>query len=251
MNSSFSDYVVYGSGEPVLCIPGMGLNASVFLPLVNEMGARYQFVVVNGLQTLCAERCTVSEMAATATAMLDELQIASAAVVGHSLGGFVAQQMAVDASERVRGVALLASAHKFEYTDFFRKKTRLGQKTAKDVWRDRFERSVCAWFLQHQQAAFESLLQSHNGFVLEGGQMICQMQAAVGFDFTDKAGQVNKDMLIIAGADDVVLPPHAGAAMAALYPHSSLFTMVNCAHLPQFEQPLAVANLLKGWLLQL
>ena len=56
---------------PILCIPGMGLNATVFDPLMEAMGEEYLFVVVDGLQALCRYDCTVPKMASLAMDMLD------------------------------------------------------------------------------------------------------------------------------------------------------------------------------------
>ena len=51
------------------------------------------------------------EMAADIAALLDALQMPSAVIVGHSMGGQVAMRLALDRPSRVRGLVLLASFH--------------------------------------------------------------------------------------------------------------------------------------------
>lgn len=105
------EYEVIGSGEPLLLISPV--LADGFVPLVaeRELADRYRVVVYHKRGWVGSTRTpgpvTVAEHAADAAALLDYLDIPRAHVGGHSSGGAVALQLALDRPERVHSLVLL------------------------------------------------------------------------------------------------------------------------------------------------
>lgn len=102
-----------GEGAPVVFIQGVGVAGSGWEPQIDELAARYACVWfdnrgIGGSQPL-DPRITVPGMAGDAIAVFDAAGIASAHVVGHSLGGLVALQLALTAPARVKSLALLCT----------------------------------------------------------------------------------------------------------------------------------------------
>ncbi len=96
------EYQVRGAGEPLLLIHG-GMIA-------DELAASYQLITYRrrGFHgTPAHQDCTISKAAADAVALLDHLGIATAHVAGHSYGGVIALQLAVDAPTRAQTLGLL------------------------------------------------------------------------------------------------------------------------------------------------
>jgi pimeloyl-ACP methyl ester carboxylesterase len=106
-------YSVQGEGPPVLFIQGVGVHASGWTPQVDALAARYQCAAFDnrGLGRSQPRGCaiTVDQMADDAAAILDALAWTSAHVVGHSLGGLVALQLALSAPAKVRSLSLLCT----------------------------------------------------------------------------------------------------------------------------------------------
>ena len=108
-------YEVSGAGEPVVFIHGAFI-AETFRPLVDEssLGEKYQLVVYHrrgyGESGSVSEPVGMARQAADCRALLDHLEIGRAHVVGHSYGGAVALQLALDAPEYVHSLALLEPA---------------------------------------------------------------------------------------------------------------------------------------------
>ena len=104
-----------GSGEPVLLIHGAML-ADAYAPLLaqSELADRYQLISYHRRGFAGSSRhagpCDIARQAADARAVLDHLGIERAHVVGHSYGGTIALQLALDAPERVASLALLEPA---------------------------------------------------------------------------------------------------------------------------------------------
>jgi pimeloyl-ACP methyl ester carboxylesterase len=106
-------YTRRGTGPAVLFIQGVGLHGDGWLPQVEALADRYTCLTFDnrgtGRSVPAGGPITVEGMAADALTILDAEGIESAHVVGHSLGGLVAAQLALAARGRVRSLALLCT----------------------------------------------------------------------------------------------------------------------------------------------
>jgi pimeloyl-ACP methyl ester carboxylesterase len=108
------EYEVRGTGEPVVLIHG-GIVADAFAPIATEemLAARYRVVRYHRRgfagSTHPVGPVSIAEQAADCRALLRCLGIERAHAVGHSLGGAIALQLALDAPEAVHSLALLES----------------------------------------------------------------------------------------------------------------------------------------------
>jgi pimeloyl-ACP methyl ester carboxylesterase len=102
-------------GEPVVCIHGAFI-ADSFRPLVAEpsLVSRYRLITYHRRGYVGSSRTpgpiSVAQQAADCLALLHHLGVERAHVVGHSFGGCVALQLALDAPEAVHSLALLEPA---------------------------------------------------------------------------------------------------------------------------------------------
>lgn len=105
-------YETRGNGEPVLLMH-CGFVADSFTPLINDTELTAQYRLINhhrigyGQSDRATGQMSVADQAADARALLQNLGIKRAHVVGHSYGGVVALQLALDAPEMVHSLALL------------------------------------------------------------------------------------------------------------------------------------------------
>jgi pimeloyl-ACP methyl ester carboxylesterase len=106
------EFEVHGTGEPVLFIHGSCLP-DAFAPLLRQpaVADRYRLIRYRrqgyGASTHPSETVCMAEQAADAVALLDHLGIGCAHVVGHSLGGSIALQLALDRPASVYSLVLL------------------------------------------------------------------------------------------------------------------------------------------------
>jgi pimeloyl-ACP methyl ester carboxylesterase len=107
------EYEVHGNGEPVLLIPPSVIIDGLGRPLFrqSEIAARYQLIHYHRRGWMGSARgrapLTIVRMAADAAALLRHLHVKRAHVVGHSIGGLVALQLAVDEPDLVHTLAVL------------------------------------------------------------------------------------------------------------------------------------------------
>jgi pimeloyl-ACP methyl ester carboxylesterase len=106
-------YEVDGSGPPVLLIQGVGAIGACWGPQVEGLRDRFTLCAFDnrgvGRSAPLTQRTSIEAMAGDALALLDALGWDRAHVVGHSMGGLIAEQLALDAPARVRSLALLCT----------------------------------------------------------------------------------------------------------------------------------------------
>src|SRR5581483_6579866 len=114
--SELLHYAERGSGPPLLLVHGLMVTGEMFEPILAPLAARHRVVVPDlrghGRSRALGPPCTVVQLAADLARLLDQLGIASAAVLGYSQGGTVAQQLALDHPERC-GRLILACTYAF------------------------------------------------------------------------------------------------------------------------------------------
>ena len=107
------EYEVRGLGEPVLLIHPSLMVDGLVLPLLAQPDFASHYRVIHYYRrgylgsSLGSEPLTIPREASDAAGLLRHLEVPNAHIVGHSMGGLIALQLAVDAPELVRSLALL------------------------------------------------------------------------------------------------------------------------------------------------
>ncbi|MGE5222284.1 MAG: alpha/beta fold hydrolase [Omnitrophica WOR_2 bacterium] len=107
------EYLVQGEGEPVLLIPPAGTIDGLGIPLLAQpqLAARYRLIHYHRRgymgSSLGSDPLTIARQASDAAALLRHLRVKAAHIAGHSIGGIIALQLAVDAPDLVHSLVLL------------------------------------------------------------------------------------------------------------------------------------------------
>jgi pimeloyl-ACP methyl ester carboxylesterase len=103
-------YRIQGEGPVLLMVAGTGYPGGTWHPqLLDRLGARHTVITYDHRGTGRTEGPSTRTLAADALGLLAALDVPSAHVLGHSMGGRVAQWMALDEPARVRSLVLAAS----------------------------------------------------------------------------------------------------------------------------------------------
>jgi 3-oxoadipate enol-lactonase len=106
-------YESHGTGEPVLLIHGLGSSTKDWDPQVSELSKQFQVIAFDvrghARSSKPKQRYTVKLFADDTAAFIRALGIAPAHVVGISMGGMIAFQLAVDAPDLVRSLVIVNS----------------------------------------------------------------------------------------------------------------------------------------------
>lgn len=222
-------YHVRGEGPPVLFIQGVGVHGDGWLPQVDALAAAgYRCLWFDnrgmGRSQPLGAALTVERMSADARALMDAEGWASAHVVGHSLGGLVALDLALAAPERVRSLSLLCTfARGRDATRMTAWMLWVGLRTR--IGTRRMRRHA---FLQivlppgavpdGERDAWAARLAPLFGHDLADSPPVAMKQLAAmrGYDATPRLGALDGvPTLVVSAAHDRVAPPASGRAIAA------------------------------------
>src|SRR5215471_15745751 len=115
VNGVVLEYELKGSGEPVLLIHGSHIARS-FLPLLAQASLTEKYTLIRYHRrgflgsTPARGPLNIRDQAADALALLEYLHMSPAHIVGHSYGGSIALQLAVDAPIYIHSLVLLEAA---------------------------------------------------------------------------------------------------------------------------------------------
>jgi pimeloyl-ACP methyl ester carboxylesterase len=109
--------VEHGGGRPLVLLHGVTLTYEVWNYQLHDLSDRFRVITVDqrghGMSTVGRDGLGLPRMGADLAAVLEALDLRGAVVVGHSMGGMVLQQFAVDfpavLRDRVAGIVLLST----------------------------------------------------------------------------------------------------------------------------------------------
>ena len=106
-------YEVQGGGEPLVLVMGLGSNLAGWMFQLLEFSRRYRVITFDnrgvGRTDAPDAAYSIEMMAGDTVGLMDALEIESAHVLGISMGGFIAQEIAIRFPERVRSLVLAAT----------------------------------------------------------------------------------------------------------------------------------------------
>jgi 3-oxoadipate enol-lactonase len=104
-----------GAGEPLLWITGFAISSEIFAPVIDDYAAEFDCIRYDnrgaGRSDVPWKPTSIPELAADAVRLLDALGLDSAHVYGLSMGGMVAQELALRFPQRMRALVLGGTWH--------------------------------------------------------------------------------------------------------------------------------------------
>jgi pimeloyl-ACP methyl ester carboxylesterase len=236
-------YEIEGTGSPVLLIQGVGVHGDGWLPQIEGLRDRYRLLSFDnrgmGRSQPQAGPLTVARMAEDARALMDAAGWTSAHVVGHSLGGLVAQKLALEYPERVRSLALLNTfargADATRLTPWMLwtgLRTRIGPRAAR-------RRAFLAIVMPPQvvrtadlEALAERLAPLFGHDLADQPAIVMKQLAAMkDCDLTPRLSELaGLPTLVLSGTHDRIAPPASGRAIATGIPGARYEEFPEAAH---------------------
>lgn len=234
------------SAPAVLLLPGLMCDAAAFpdaaVPL-RELAPR--IVVADH-----GEAYSLASMAEAALAAVP----GPLAVVGHSMGGRVALEIARRAPERLRGLALWDTGYRARDAGEAGERERAGRLGLLEQARREGVRAMAAVWVRgmvHPARLDDEVLLGSILDMFERHsvmQFAAQQQALIERpDATALLASIRCPTLVLCGEQDGWSPPAQHREMAVLLPASELCVVPDCGHMSAMERPAAVGEALRGW----
>ncbi|MCK7675768.1 3-oxoadipate enol-lactonase [Corynebacterium pygosceleis] len=230
---------------PVVLIGSLGSDRSMWEEQTGPLSEKWPLVAVDlrghGASPVPDGPYSMPELAADVLNTLDDLRVRRAHIVGLSLGGAIAQQIALDAPERVTSLTLLSTAAKFGEEKTWRDKA----STVRSEGTEALAHTVAHnWFTPTfgEAGAFADYEAMVSACPDEGYAACCEALAE--FDSRSRLGEISCPTLVVSAADDPSTPPDVVRVLADGIPGARLESISPAAHLVNVEQAAAVNQLL-------
>jgi pimeloyl-ACP methyl ester carboxylesterase len=247
-------HVRRGAGEPLLLIMGMGGHHRMWgEPLLGLLEPAFELVAFDhrgiGTSDRADDQFTIADLADDAARVLDEVGWDRAHVFGISLGGMVAQELALRYPERVRTLTLGCT-----YPGVGGDLTAPGPQRAiaAGLSGDR-ELSVRTMFEVNVSAAYAAAAGNFDVFREQALSVrvpipvvLMQSQAVLGHDALARLSGITAPTMVIHGTADEMLLPANAELIAKAIPGAQLEMFEGVGHLFWWEEPERTASLLRG-----
>ncbi|HEY2702374.1 MAG TPA: alpha/beta fold hydrolase [Candidatus Dormibacteraeota bacterium] len=248
---------VSGGGPPLLMIPGLGASRRVYAPLLPLLAARLRVVVFDprgtGGSGVTPGPYTMAQLAGDAAAVLDAAGLETAAVWGASMGGMVAQHLALLHPARVDRLLLACTScggpHAVAPTaGATAALLGRGARTPAGAYR----LACTVLYAEGWQAAHPDVIDAEvaerGRHPVRGGVFAAQQAAVRGHDTFDSLSRITAPTLVLHGTDDAVVPVENGRILAARIPGARLVLLPGRGHLFFHESPEQSAAAVLGFL---
>lgn len=244
-----------GSGEPLLLIQGMGgTHVSWGEPFKEALEESFDVIAFDnrgiGLSPRSEQPFTIVEMAEDAAGLLDELGVESAHVVGISMGGMIAQELALAHPERLRSLTLGCTYCGGPGSQLMPQEN--VEKLAAGMMSGDRGKAIRASYEVNLSPAFRADEDAYAAFhqmattVPAAKRTIeLQAQAIFGHDTSGRLGEISAPTLIVHGTVDGVLPFANGELIASLMPGARFEVLEDVGHMFWWEQPQRSAELIR------
>jgi 3-oxoadipate enol-lactonase len=238
-------YVAEGAGEPLVLIMGYGGEHLAWGLQLHAFAARYRVIAFDnrgvGQSDAPDHPYTIRMMAEDTRGLMDALGLDRAHVVAVSMGGMIAQELALNHPARVRSLHLGCTLAR---PDAY-------MKALIDAWRDvrvhvsreAALRSIGPWLFApatyNERPAFVEMIfqnalanpypQSLTGFIRQG-------EAIASHDTLDRLGKLHCPTLVSVAEEDILVPPRFSREVAATIPGATLRLVPGAGHVYFWER---------------
>ena len=237
-------YEVHGEGEPLLLVMGLAADTLAWMLQVPAFSARYKTVIFDnrdvGQSSMADGLYEVTDMAQDTVALADALDLESFHLVGVSMGGAIAQEIALAVPDRVRTLTLAVTwprggAWAAKLSELW--SARVAKMSREQRVDELMLLTLSEGFFENAEAVAwlrDLMLQNPNPQPADA--FARQLDASSRHDTVDRLGALEVPTHVIGAEHDVLVPVWKSAQLAELIPGARLSVIEACPHGAQVEQ---------------
>jgi 3-oxoadipate enol-lactonase len=238
--STSIDYDVHGEGPALLLIGGLGFGRWAWFRQIPAFSRHFRTITfdVRGEREL---KGGVADLAAESVALLEHLRIKKAHVLGTSLGGFVAQELALVRPDLVDRLVLVGTSYgrggpesmsAWALADMIG----LPSLNAKKAVRRGLEAATSEAYRAQRPEEFEQIVSWRLADSPSLSVYYDQLRAGARFDISRDVGRITSPTLVIHGSEDRFVPASNAVALAEEIPGAKLRVLDDAGHLVFIER---------------
>jgi pimeloyl-ACP methyl ester carboxylesterase len=249
-------YEARGSGAPLLLIAGFACDHTIWSQVEPALAAQYRVISFDnrgvGRSSTPDNPYSIRQMADDAGALLDAIGIRRAHVAGHSMGGQIAQELALAHPDKVRSLLLLSSCARCDARNQAIIET-MGE-LPRLVDPPTCARLIMPWLYTNafysKPGAIDQLvtwlLETPNPPTSQG--MYHQSRAITACDTAGRLASIRCPALVLVGKEDALLPIAFSRQLAEGIPAAEMVVLEGTGHGLLIESPEAVARAMLDFL---
>lgn len=247
------NYRVIGRGEKtVLLIMGLGgQSADWGVAFPERLAERFRVVLFDnrgtGMSSKPRSQWNLEDMAQDALSVLDAVGAERAHIVGISMGGMIAQLIALDHAARLERLVLMST--NFGGYELVPPTLDVGAvfspapgTPVDQVVRTSMSAIAAPGFAERHPEAIEELVRIAVANPTPRRAFVAQLQAILSDDRSRRVSAIRAPTLVVHGDLDPLIPYLNGVALAEQIPGARLVTLHGCGHLPMWEAPDALTR---------
>jgi 3-oxoadipate enol-lactonase len=234
------DYDIHGEGPPLVLIGGLGFGRWGFFKQIPALSRHFSTITfdVRGERDLSDG---VSDLVADVVALLGHLRIKKTHLLGTSLGGFVAQELALRRPELLRGLVLVSTSYGRggpQSMSPWALSEMIGwpSLSAEEAVRRGLEAATSEAYRSERPQEFEQIVRWRLADSPSLSAYYEQMRAGARFDVSGEVGRISSPTLVIHGAEDRYVPVANAVALAEAIPQAKLRVLEDAGHLVFIER---------------
>ena len=240
-------YEIAGSGFPLVLIRGLGSSAAHWYDQLPVFAGHFSVVAFDhrGIgrspqTTGC--HCSIGSMAADTIGLMDVLGICRAHVLGVSMGGMIAQELAINYPERISGLVLVSThcGGRLSVRPDLWVLDRMQQWIATGKAQD-FEMALTCLFTSETQQDHPDIIarfrKTTHQFEPIGNTLKLQWQAVSNHNVGERLAQIKAPTLVITGSKDILIPPGNADILKEYIPNARKMIIEGGGHVVHMEQP--------------
>lgn len=237
-------YELHGEGEPLLCVAGLGMDSLGWALQVPAFSQHLRTLVFDnrdvGRSSRAGGEYEVADMAADALALADALELDSFHLLGVSMGGAIAQEMALAAPERIRTLTLAVTFA--GGGAWARERSRLwGAQALETPREDHLDLLMLQCFSEAFYENAEGVTFMRQMFLANPNPQppeafVRQLSASARHETRDRLGALTMPVHVIGAEHDTLVPVWKSKEIAALLPEAKLTLLPDAPHGANWER---------------
>ena len=249
-------YEVHGEGEPILAVQGLGSDIASWIPQIQAWSAENRLVLFENRDVGRSSRAegpyTIRDMAQDTLALADHLELETFHLVGMSLGGTIAQEVALAAPERVNTLTLIVS---YAWSgNWGRTRSRIWGEAVKHTSREDHADNLMlmafsqAFFEDEERLGYVRQAILDNPHPQEPEAFARQLEAGSTHEARDRLPGLSLPVHVIGGEFDGMVPVWKSRELADLIPGAKLTIIERAPHAMNIEHAEEMNSAVLGFL---